>query len=380
VAVLDLATGTTTILVPGGSHAHYVSSGHLVYVAGSTLRAVPFDLDELKTRGTSVAVVPRLVTSRQGSGDFVVSSDGTLVYVDGPDATAAERTLVWVDRNGREDPLGTPPRPYFTPSLSPAGTRVAVAIADQDQDIWIWDIARRALSRLTFTPSPTSERTPVWTADGNRLIFFTPGAPAGLTMFWKAADGSGTAEELGSGPPSGLTPDGRVLFGAQDLTTVTLDGTRRMQELLKTPFSERNGVVSPDGRWLAYESNSSGRFETYVAPFPNATTRQWLVSAGGGTRPLWARSGQELFYVAPDGAVMGVRVDPRGDTWGASNPVKVVEGPYVTLGGTALTYGVSPDGQRFLMVKQAPAAQTSAPQIIVVQNWLEELKRLAPVR
>jgi Tol biopolymer transport system component len=248
-----------------------------------------------------------------------------------------------------------------------------VASTDQDQDIWIWDIARRALSRLTFTPSPTSERAPVWTTEGNRLIFFTPGAQGGPTLFWKAAEG------LGGGPPSGVTPDGRVLFGARDLMMVALDGTRRVQPLVETPYAERNGVVSSDGRWLAYESNSSGQFEIYVAPFPNASTRQWLTSTGGGTRPLWAPSGQELFYVAPDGAIMAVRVDSRGDTWGAGRPAKVVEGPYVTGGGTARTYDVSTDGRRFLMVKQTPAAQVAAPQIIVVQNWLEELKRLVPV-
>jgi hypothetical protein len=183
----------------------------------------------------------------------------------------------------------------------------------------------------------------------------------------------------GARAPSGVTPDGRVLFGARDLMMVALDGTRRMQPLVETPYAERNGVVSSDGRWLAYESNSSGQFEIYVAPFPNASTRQWLTSTGGGTRPLWAPSGQELFYVAPDGAIMAVRVDSRGDTWGAGSPAKVVEGPYVTGGGTARTHDVSTDGRRFLMVKQAPAAQVAAPQIIVVQNWLEELKRLVPV-
>ena len=201
-------------------------------------------------------------------------------------------------------------------------------------------------------------------------------------MFWKLADGTGATDVLGigGGPPSGVTPDGRVIFGAHDVTTVPLDGTRRIQELVKTPFAERNGVVSPDGRWLAYESNSSGGFEVYVAPFPNAATRQWLASAGGGTRPLWARSGQELFYVAPNGAIMAVRVEARGDTWSAGSPAKVVEGPYVTGGGTARTYDVSRDGRRFLMVKQTPSAQAAPPQIVVVQNWLEELKRLVPVR
>ena len=151
VAVLDLAAGTYTVLVPGGSHAHYVPSGHLVYVAEGALRAVAFDLTRLQTRGTPVTVLPRIVTTPRGSADFVVAADGTLAYVDAPDASAAAaRTLVWVDRRGREEALAAPPRPYLHPRVSPDGTRVAVAIEDQENDIWVWDLARRTLGRLTF--------------------------------------------------------------------------------------------------------------------------------------------------------------------------------------------------------------------------------------
>ena len=142
VAVLDLVTGTHSVLVRGGSHGHYVTSGHLVFTAEGTLRAVPFDLTRLETHGTPVTVLPRLVTTARGSGDFVVAADGTLAYVDAPGAAAAaERTLVWVDRQGREEALAAPPRPYFHPRISPDGTRVAVAIADQEHDIWVWDLA-----------------------------------------------------------------------------------------------------------------------------------------------------------------------------------------------------------------------------------------------
>ena len=159
---------------------------------------------------------------------------------------------------------------------------------------------------------------------------------------------------------------------------VALDGTRRVQPLLETPSVERNGIVSPDGRWLAYESDSSGRFEIYVRPFPNVSAGQWLISTAGGTRPLWAPNGQELFYVAPGGAAHGGRVDARGGTWSAGSPAKVVEGPYATEGvRDSRTYDVSTDGQRFLMIKQ-PANEATAPQIVVVQHWLEELKRLVP--
>ena len=159
---------------------------------------------------------------------------------------------------------------------------------------------------------------------------------------------------------------------------VALDGTRRVQSLLQHPSVERNGIVSPDGRWLAYESDSSGRFEIYVRPFPNVGAGQWLISTAGGTRPLWAPNGQELFYVAPGGALMARRVYPRDGAWSAGSPTKVVDGPYATEGvRDRRTYDVSADGRRFLMIKQS-AKEATAPQIIVVQHWLEELKRLVP--
>ena len=159
---------------------------------------------------------------------------------------------------------------------------------------------------------------------------------------------------------------------------VSLDGTRRVQLLLKQLSVERNGIVSPDGRWLAYESDSSGRFEIYVRPFPDVEAGQWLLSTAGGTRPLWAPNGQELFYVAPGGSLMASRVHPRDGAWRADKPLEIVDGRYATEGvRDRRTYDVSPDGQRFLMIKKA-ANEATAPQIIVVQHWLEELKRLVP--
>jgi Tol biopolymer transport system component len=155
---------------------------------------------------------------------------------------------------------------------------------------------------------------------------------------------------------------------------MALDGTGHVEPLVQTPFDERNGVVSPDSHWLAYESNSSGRFEIYVRPFPNVNAGHAMISTAGGTRPLWAPGGRELFYVAPDGAIMAVAVEPRGGTWSAGSPAKAVEGPYSTTSSVSpRTYDVSTDGKRFLVLKQ-PVNRVAAPQIIVVQNWFEELK------
>jgi len=380
VAILDLRTREYKVLVRGGSHAHYAPSGQLVYTAEGTLRAVPFDLARLEAGTMPVTVLPRLVTTRQGAGDFDVAADGTLAYVDAPGAAAsAARTLVWVDRQGGEKSLGVPPRPYIHPRVSPDGARLAVAIEDQEFDIWVWDLTRRTLDRLTSDPA--RDFAPVWT-DPRHLAYFS-GRERGV-MLWQPVDGDGDAERLSAdGPPSGVTPDGgQVLFstvGNQGIMMVAL-GTRRVQPLLDNPPVERNGVVSPDGRWLAYEElDRDGQFQVFVRPFPNVSAGQWPISTAGGTRPVWARSGQELFYVAPDGALMAVRAEPRGPKWSSGNPAKVIEGPYLTRSlRDKPNYDVSIDGKSFLMVKQ-PANQAS-PQIVVVQNWQEDLKRLLPTK
>jgi serine/threonine-protein kinase len=164
-----------------------------------------------------------------------------------------------------------------------------------------------------------------------------------------------------------------------DLMLLSLAGERRIGPLVQTPFIDRNGVVSPDGRWLAYESDSSGRFEIYVRPFPDATGGQQQVSTTGGTRSLWAPSGQELFFMGLDGALMRVPVDPKGPVWNAGTPAKLLEPRYFGTGSNpGRTYDISPDGQRFLMIKQGSSDQAPPPQVVVIQNWHEELKRLLP--
>jgi serine/threonine-protein kinase len=389
IAVLDLETGTRTMLVRGGSHAHYVPSGHLVYAAGGTLRAVPFDLARLETRGPPVPVVTEVVTTIGGAMDAVVAGDGTLAYVPGGVAAGPTRTLVWVDRHGRETPIPAPPRAYVYPRLSPDGTRVAVYATDQDLDLWVWDLVRTTLTRVTFAPGV--DAFPVWTTDGRRMIFSSERAGA-WNLFWQSADGTGAVERLGESPnpqyAGAVSPDGRWLIFTEespktgdDVMQMALDGTRRVTPLVQSPFIERNAVVSPDGRWLAYEANDSGRFEISVRPFPEVNTGHWQVSEAGGTRPVWARSGQELIYVALTGALMRVGVT-RGPTWAATAPTLLVNaGYFAPAGGNAgRTYDIAPDGQRFLMIKQGGGAdQTAAPaNLIVVQHWDEELKRLVP--
>ena len=392
VAVLDLRTGTRKILARGGNDAHYVPSGHLVYAAAGTLRAIPFDLANLETRGTPVPVIPDVMTTGAAGGvDAVMADDGTLAYVPVSGMAGMQRTLVWVDRPGRETPIPAPARTYLYPRLSPDGTRVAVYANDQEADNWVWNLGRTTLTRLTFDPG--IDPYPVWTPDGLRLIFSSERVGA-RNLFWQAADGTGTVERLTESPnnqnATAVSPDGHQLIFTEttpktgdDVMRMELDGTRRVTPLVQSQFIERNGIVSPDGRWLAYEANDSGRLEIYVRPYPEVNRGHWQVSTAGGTRPLWARNGQELLYVSQTAALMRVGVG-RGASWLATTPTPLVKEGYFTNPAvfTGRTYDISPDGKRFLMIKEGGGTDETAapPQIIVVQHWTEELKRLVPTK
>jgi serine/threonine-protein kinase len=403
VAVLDLVSGNWTTVVRGGHHAHYVSSGHLVYMSGNTLRAVPFDLERLVTRGAPITVTPRVMTTVEGGAYLGVANNGTLVYVESPKAGAQQRTLTWVDRQGHETPLAAPPRQYMHPRLSADGTRVAVTVIREGQplpSVWIWDLSRSTLRLVTHGAG--GGNAPVWLGDDR--VAFNVVAGTGTNVYAQAANGSGGPEPLAEGRsgawPTGASPDRSALIfaeesaGSYDLWMLPVatshpatqgassDGgnTLQAQRLLETRSNERNGVVSRDARWLAYESDVSGQLEIYVSPFPNVKDGQSLVSNGGGRQPLWAHTRRELFYLAPDGSLMSVSVEARGTAWAAGTPKKLLEGRYFTGGGIAgdpaRHYDVSLDDMRFLMMKDVDTG--APPQIMVVQNWAEELKRLAP--
>jgi serine/threonine-protein kinase len=383
-AVLDLRTGEHRTIVAGASSARYVPSGHVIFAAGGTLRAARFDLERLEILGEGVPVVEQLATKPTGAASVAVSANGTLVYLHGVASAASQRTLAWVDRQGREEPIPAPVRAYAYPRLSPDGTRIAVDIRDQENDTWIWDLARRTLTRLTFDPA--MNRGVEWTSDGKRVAFSAQ-RDGGESVYWQAADGSGAPERLTEGQrpqvPSGFTPDGKFMLfqepGAApyDMFVLSL-ADRKIQPLLASPkFSERAGDVSPDGRWIAYQSNESGNEEVYVRPFPNVDAGRWQVSAGGGTRPKWGRDGKELFYlVAPD-TIMTVPVDIAGATFSAANPVAAAKGAFLAP-QDGRNYDVTADGRRFVVIKDAVQAATIPPQLVLVMNWTDELKRLVP--
>ena len=387
IAVLDLRNGSYKIVLHGGSDARYVEGGYVVYGLAGTLRAVAFDVDRLEVRGTPVPVLQQVVTTpTAGAANFAVAANGTLAYVSGSGLGEA-RTLVWVDRAGREEPLKVPPRAYAAARLSPEGTRIALDVRDQQNDIWIWDLQRQTMTRLTFDPG--ADNSPTWTPDGRRIAFVSSRS-GGPEAYWQTADGTGAAELLGGstdlvGTPTSFSPDGtRLLFDSggapSDVGVLSIDGARRTVLLLRGAYGERNPEMSPDGRWLAYESDESGRDEIYVRPFPNVDGGKWQVSVDGGTRPLWERDGRELFYYTAARGVMAVPVR-TGTTFAAGTVTVVFGGSAYSVPISRRMYDVSSDGRRFLMIKQAPTTgeRAAAPvQLVVVQNWLEELKRLVP--
>jgi serine/threonine-protein kinase len=405
VAVLDLTTGHYKTLIHVGSQAEYVEPGYLVYAVAGTLRAVRFDPVTLEVVSDPVPVVESVTTLRTGAAEFSVSRTGALVYLPGG-ATTATRSLVWVTRQGHEAPIAAaPPRAYLQPRLSPDGTRVAVFIADQRGDIWIYDLARQTLTRLT--DAPAADQNPVWTPDSRRIIFASARVGA-FNLFWQAADNTGTVERLTTSPnnqfPSSISPDGtrlivreNVLKTGVDLRVLAMDpsaplGTgpttppgagrsatapgaspRQTEPLVQTTFLEDSGQLSPDGHWLAYQSNESGRNEISVRPFPNVDSGHWTISTTGGVTPLWARSGKELYYLTLDGALMAVAIHSP-PAFSAGTPTKLFDTRYFA-GGNIRNYDVSRDGQTFLMIKDAAGDPTSTPAgIVVVLNWVEELK------
>ena len=394
IVVEQVATGERIVVVEGGSDARYLPTGHLVYAVGGTLLAAPFDLDRLEVTGGAVPLVEGVNRATQtGAVDADIARTGTLVYLPSGSSGGSARTLVWVDRSGTEETLAAPPRGYVYPRVSPDGTRVALEVREEENDIWVWDLRRESITRLTFAAG--DDQYPVWTPDSRRVVFRSS-RDGTVNIYWRAADGTGTVERLTSSPnrqsPHTFSPDGAHLVFREDspntgidLQVLTLDDARRVEPLIVTGFNDFNAEVLPDGRWLAYQSDASGQNEIYVQPFPDVDAGRWQISTTGGSRPLWGPNGRELFYLASAG-VMAVMIE-TGTGFEAGPPMLVVEGAYLGTsgeGGSGRTYDIAPNGERFLMIKQGASANREGPfagltQIHVVQNWHQELLERVPV-
>jgi serine/threonine protein kinase/Tol biopolymer transport system component len=382
---VDLATGQRKTLIRGGTQARFVEPGFLVYQSGGSLMGVRFDPEAVAVIGEPLPILDGVLTKNASRAtEFAVSRNGSLAYVGAANGaiTYPDRTLTWVTRDGKEQPIEAPAHPYVYARLSPDQTRIAVDVRDQNQDIWIWDFSRRTLTRLTTTP--VLETSPVWTPDGTKIVLGSQ-RPGPSNLFMQSADGTGDLKQLASASinqvPTSISPDGRqVLFWQNgvmglDLMLLHLE-TGRTETLLATRFDESNGVISPDGRWLAYQSNESGDIQVFVRPFPSVSSGRVQISTSGGFRPLWAHSGRELFYFNAAGELMATHVDTTG-AFKAAASVKVLDAKYFagTSGAGARTYDVSRDDQRFLMIKDplTPEGRPTPPNIEVVVNWRNDL-------
>jgi eukaryotic-like serine/threonine-protein kinase len=393
VVVQVLATGERKVLVKGGADGRYLPSGHLLYLRKSTLMAAPFDLQNLTATGGAVALIADVMqsantpneSSESGAGQFSVSASGSLLYVPGGIFPDPERSLAWVDRNGASQPLSLSTRPYSTPRISPDGRRF-LFWTQGDRNVWAHDLSRGVTTRLTFEGRNARA---IWTPDGTRITYVSATAGA-ENLFWRPADGSGTTDRLAPSElqqaPGAWTPDGKTLLFMQgdpatgyDVWTLPLEGDRKPHPFLQTPFSEQYADLSPDGRWLAYVSNQSGRAEVYVQPYPGPGARQ-QISVDGGTAPAWSRDGRELFYITTlsvggQAALTKMMVVPvqSKPAFTAGTPRMLFEGRY---GATANIrgYDVAPDG-RFLMVQQKDRPPMRVAEMIIVQNWVEELRQ-----
>jgi eukaryotic-like serine/threonine-protein kinase len=344
--------------------------------------AAPFDAQRAAVTGPAVPVVENVSHAPiAGAAQYSISASGSLVYVQGG-VQADQRSLVWVARNGAEQAVAAPARAYLFPRISPDGRRVAVGITQGDTQLWLYDFSREAETRFTFEGNVNLN--PIWTPDG-KWIAFQSSKEGPPNIYWQKADGSGGLERLTTAPnanvPMSWSPDGQLLAFTEVNPVTQRDiwvlrmGNHKAEPFLITKFDESVPRFSPDGRWLAYISNESGRYEIYVQAYPGPGGK-WQISTEGGTEPAWNRNGRELFYRNGD-KMMAVDIVTQPSLV-AGKPRMLFAGPYELSPATSHNYDVSADGQRFLMLKPAEASETAPTQINVVLNWFEELKRRVP--
>jgi eukaryotic-like serine/threonine-protein kinase len=378
VAVFSPKTGKLTTLIEQGSNAHYSPSGHLLYISHGTVLAVPFDEKQLKVTGTPLPVLQGVRTSNGGEyAAFSVARDGTLAYIPGA-STGDHNVLVSVDLSGKETPLPAPPQAYEDLALSPDGKLLAMTIVGAQQwSIWTYDLQQKTLNRLTFDGD---NRDPIWSADGKRVIYASS-RNGRKGLFWKPASEPGGEEELittlAQPFPDSVSKDGRYLiydaFESREpsgIYLLPLQGERK-PKLLFTERAVGDAEISPDGKWIAYESADSGRLEIYLRGFATGSGK-WQVSTEGASHPVWSTDGHELFFRVSDpksgDSMFSVTVSP-GNEFAAGAPRRLFQFSCVEAGHD---YAAAPDRQHLICIKQ-PAAEATATQINVVLNWAKEL-------
>ena len=383
----SLVSGKRKTLYEGGTFARYLPSGHLVFVHGGTMFAAPMDLARLELTGPVSPVLEDVSTFPSGSAAYDVSQTGTLIYQSGKDA-ALRLTIQWLDSAGKTQPLLAKPADYSSPAISPDGKQLAIVVAG---DLWVNEWQSGRMIRLTSTTA--SEYTPVWAPDGRHIAY---GSPFGV--WWVRADGSGAPHRLtdgGSQFPQSITRDGKrlayVSFGegtASDIWILPLAAggpdqqqSGKPEPFLRTPSTERNAAFSPDGRWMAYNSDESGQPEVYVRYAVGgvaSSSGKSPVSIGGGRMPVWSRSGREIFYRTLDDRIMVAGYMVKGEKFSTDEPRLWSETRLLASEGFR-NFDLAPDGQRFAAVMAAPGVAQAPPgQVSVLLNFFDELKRRVP--
>jgi Tol biopolymer transport system component len=400
--VVSLKTGARKTVLRGGFFPRYLvtsnGTGHLIYLYQSTLFAVPFDPARLALAGAPVPILENVSGSAGAGGLFAFggapSGPGTFVYLAG---TGRGLPISWLDSAGKVQPLHAPPGVYRFLRLSPDGKRLAFSMSSgTGMDIWVKDLDRDTPSRLSFVAGVS--RSPVWTPDGKNIVFRSDNSPA-PGLYWIRSDGSGEAQRLTDGKlsewPFSFSPDGKRLAftgdgngGSFDIFTAPVEGDPgrgalgvrlgKPELFLGTPFAEGYSRFSPDGRWLAYQSNESGTFEVYVRPFPGPGGR-WQISMGGGLYPVWSRDGRELLFATLDQRVMAVGYSVSGDSFAAGKP-RVWSGTRLLNVAGAQVYDLAPDGKRLaaILASDDASAQKLPTHLTFLLNFFDELRRRAP--
>jgi len=383
IEVLSIKTGERHVLVTGGVFGFYVPTGHLLYAVGETIRAVPFDLRRLAVTGPTLPVVDSVAMNpSDGAAAFDVSENGTLAYLP-VSSYVTETELMLVDRRGRESRALPKADRYNHPRLSPDGGRIAVDIRSANSlgDVWVFQVGRSGGLRVTSEGG--RDWGAEWTPDGRELVYISE-RPF-FDLYRRAADASRPAVPLLTGEYDHYTGtvswDGRLLAfelsvpGGSELWTVHLQGEPAPARYFANGFNLAHPTLSPDKRWMAYDSDESGRVEVYAQSFPDPSLRRWKVSPANGSEPMWTRGGRELVYRKGD-SVMAVSVDLQQGRSGP--PVALFGGRYPDSPGWTRprSYDVSPDGERFLLIKQPP--EHARPRINVVLHWFDELRAKVP--
>jgi serine/threonine-protein kinase len=375
-------------------HGRYLPSGHLVFMREEAIYAVAFDLDRLEVVGEparAVESVQSILTT--GGAQFACSDRGTLVYVPSPAATSS---IQWFDHSGVRKPLRGVPGIYSAPSFSPDGRRLAMEIVEgRERDLWIYEWESDRLTRLTFDPA--SDSRPVWTPDGKRIVFDSTRGRNGIrNLYWQRADGTGEAEQLTSSEnaqwPGSWHPDGKHLAFSEmspatvrpDIMTLEMEGSEEQgwkagkpRPFFESPYVENLPEFSPDGRWLAYMSNQTGRFEVYVRPFPGPGGI-WQVSTQSGRYPVWSRVRRELFFWSSDERIMVAPYTVDGKEFRAEKPRPWSEARFPVPPRT-FKIALHPDGERFAMVSPLRASDTKRDKVVLILNFFAYLRQIAPV-